>query len=71
MACAGQIGDTGQTDRWTKPVKPVATAAAQQKFQKASVTSLGLGTRTLPKHNLQGRRTLHKPKKNTSKTTKN
>jgi hypothetical protein len=48
------------TDRWTKPVKPVATAAAQQMFQEASVTPLGPGTKTPPKHNLQRRRTFLK-----------
>jgi hypothetical protein len=38
----------------------VATAAAQQMFQRALVTSLGLGTKTPSKHN-----------QNTSKTAKN
>jgi hypothetical protein len=38
------------------PVRPVAIAAAQQAFQKASVTSLGPGTKTPPKHNLHGRK---------------
>jgi hypothetical protein len=33
----------------------VAAATAQQVFQKASVTSLGPGTKTPPKHNLHGR----------------
>jgi hypothetical protein len=33
-------------DRWTEPVRPVAAAAAQQLFQRASVTYLGPGTRT-------------------------
>jgi hypothetical protein len=46
--------------RWTETVRPVAAATAQQVFQKASVTSLGHGTKTPPKHNLQGRKTLHK-----------
>jgi hypothetical protein len=58
-------------DRWTEPVRPVTAAAAQKMFQRASVTSLGPGTKTPPKHNLQGRRTLHKPKQNNSKTAKN
>jgi hypothetical protein len=49
-----------QSDRWTAPVRPVATAAAQQVFQKASVTSLDPETKTLSKHNLHGRKTLHK-----------
>jgi hypothetical protein len=40
-------------------------------FQIASVTSLGLGTETPPKHNLQERRTLYKAKQNTSKPAKN
>jgi hypothetical protein len=38
-----------RSDRWTEPVWPVATAAAQQAFQKASVTSLGPGTKAPPK----------------------
>jgi hypothetical protein len=49
-----------RSDRWTASVRPVATAAAQQAFQIASVTSLGPGTKTPPKHNLHGRKTLHK-----------
>jgi hypothetical protein len=48
------------SDRWTEPVRPVATTAAQQAFLKAAVTSLGPRTKTPPKHNLQGRKTLHK-----------
>jgi hypothetical protein len=60
-----------RSDRWTKPVRPVATAAAQQMFQRASVTSLGPGTKTPSKHNLPGRRTPHKANQNTSKTAKN
>jgi hypothetical protein len=60
MARAGQTG--GQN-------RPVATAAAQQMFQRASVTFLGHGTKTSSKHNLHGRRTQHKAKQNTSKTT--
>jgi hypothetical protein len=65
------------SDRWPELVRtvtlvrPVATTAAQQMFQIASVTSLGLGTETPPKHNLQGRRTLYKAKQNTSKPAKN
>jgi hypothetical protein len=38
-----------RSDRWTEPVRPVATAAAQQMFQRALVTSLGPGTKTPPK----------------------
>jgi hypothetical protein len=49
-----------RSDRWTEPIRPVATAAAQQVFQGALVTSLGPGTKTLPKHNLHGRKNLHK-----------
>jgi G3E family GTPase len=41
----------------------MATAAAQQMFQRASMTSLGPGAKTPPKHIQQGRRTLHKPSK--------
>jgi hypothetical protein len=60
-----------RSDRWTEPVRPVATTTAQQMFQRALVTSLGPRTKTPPKHNVQGRRTFHKPKQNTSKTSKN
>jgi hypothetical protein len=66
-----QIDGLCRSDQWTKPVRPVATTAAQQMFQRASVTSLGPGTETPQKHNLQGRRTLHKAKQNTSKLAKN
>jgi hypothetical protein len=60
-----------RSDRWTEPVRPVATAAAQQMFQRALVTSLGPGTKTPPKRNLHGRRTLHKANQNTSRSAKN
>jgi hypothetical protein len=43
----------------------VATAAAQHAFQRSSVTSLGPGTKTPPKHNLQGRKPYTKPNKTT------
>jgi hypothetical protein len=46
-----------RSDRWPAPVRPAAT---QQTFQGALVTSLGPEIVTPPKHNLQGRRTLHK-----------
>jgi hypothetical protein len=49
-----------RSDRWTGPVRPVAAATAQQMFQRASVTSLGPGTKKPPKHNLHWRKTLHK-----------
>jgi hypothetical protein len=54
-----------RSDRWpapvrpVTPVRPVATATAQQMFQRSLVTSLGPGTKTPPKHNLHGRKTLH------------
>jgi hypothetical protein len=38
-----------RSDRWTELVRPVATAAAQQVFQRGSVTSLGPGIETPPK----------------------
>jgi hypothetical protein len=60
-----------RSDRWIEPVRPVATAAAQQMFQIASWTSLGPGTKRPSKHNLHGRRTQHKANQNTSKTAKN
>jgi hypothetical protein len=75
MACrlcyTGQTDGLRRSDRWTEPVKLMAIAAAQQMFQRALVTSLGRGTKTPPKHNQQGRRTLHKTKQNTSKPDKN
>jgi hypothetical protein len=83
MACAGQTGDTGQTDalrrsdwwhrsdRWTEPVRPVATTAALQMLHRVSMTSLGPGTKTPSKHNQQGRRTIHTTKQNTSNLDKN
>jgi hypothetical protein len=49
---------------------PVATAAAQQMFQRALVTSLDPGTKTPSKHNLHGKGTQHKANQNTSKTAK-
>jgi hypothetical protein len=55
-----------RSDRWPAPVRPVtpfrpvATTSAQQTFQRASVTSLGPGTKTPPKHDLHERKTLHK-----------
>jgi hypothetical protein len=49
----------------------VAAAAAQQMFQRASMTSIGPGTKTPPKHNVQGRRTLYKSMQNTTKIEKN
>jgi hypothetical protein len=69
--CLHQLDRWHRSDRWTEPVRPMATTAAQQMFQRASVTSLGSGTKTPPKHNLQGRRTLHKTEQNTSKLDKN
>jgi hypothetical protein len=43
----------------------VATAVAQQAFQKASVTSLASGTKTPPKHNLTEGKPYTKPNKPT------
>jgi hypothetical protein len=60
-----------RSGRWSAPVRPMTTAAAQQAFQRASVTSLGIGTKTPPKHNLYGRKTLHKTYLDNSKLTKN
>jgi hypothetical protein len=40
-------------------------------FQRASVTSLGPGTKTPSKHNLYGRKNQHKANQNTSKNAKN
>jgi hypothetical protein len=44
-ACAAPVRPVAWLDRWREPARPVATAAAQQTFQKASVTSLGPGTK--------------------------
>jgi hypothetical protein len=60
-----------RSDRWTESVRPVATAVAQQVFQRASATSLGPGTKTPRKHNLHGKKTLHKAYQNNSRQTKN
>jgi hypothetical protein len=49
----------------------VATAVAQQMFQRASVTFLGPGTKYPQKHSRHERRTQHKANQNTSKTAKN
>jgi hypothetical protein len=46
-------------------VRPVAAVAAQQMFQRVSVTSLGPGTKTPPKHTLHGRKSCIKPSKTT------
>jgi hypothetical protein len=58
--CPVPVRPVTPVNRLIEPVRPVATVAAQQVFQKASVTSLGPGTKTPPKHNLHGRKTLHK-----------
>jgi hypothetical protein len=44
----------------------MATAAAQQAFQKASVTSLGLGTKHLQNTTCKERKSYTKPNKATS-----
>jgi hypothetical protein len=48
-----------RSNRWAEPVRPVATAAAHQALQKASVTFVGPGTKTPPKHNLHEKKKLH------------
>jgi hypothetical protein len=60
------------------PVRPVDRAGQVGGYssrttivQRALVTSLGPGTKTPPKHNLHGRRILHKANQNTSKIAKN
>jgi hypothetical protein len=60
LCCTGQTVGLSQSDQWTEPVRPVTTAAAQQVFQRASMTSPSSGTKTLPKHNLHRRKTLQK-----------
>jgi hypothetical protein len=63
MACAGQTDGLCRSDRWPVPVRPVDRAGrvggCSSRTTRASVTSLGPETKTSPKHNLQGRRTLH------------
>jgi hypothetical protein len=49
----------------------VATAAAQKMFQRALVTYLDPERKTLSKHNLHGRKTLHKTNQNSAETAKN
>jgi hypothetical protein len=54
-----------RSDRWPAPVRPVDRAGqaggySSRTTHRASMTSLGPETRTLPKHNLHGRKTLHK-----------
>jgi hypothetical protein len=77
LCCTGQtdglrLSDQWHlSDRWTEPVRTVGTTATQQVFKRALVTSLGPRTRTLPKHKLHGRKTLHKALQNNSKQTKN
>jgi hypothetical protein len=56
MACAGKTDGTAQT----AVQRRLATAAAQQTFQEASVTPLGPGTKTTPKTQPAKRRKLHK-----------
>jgi hypothetical protein len=56
------------SDRWPTPVRPVATAAAQQAFQRASMPSLGPRTKTPRIHNLHGRK---KPYTKPNKTSPN
>jgi hypothetical protein len=61
-----------RSDRWpalvrpVTPVRPVDSvgqaggySSHTQMFQRGSVTSLGPGTKTPPKHNLHGSKTLH------------
>jgi hypothetical protein len=84
MACAGQTDGLRRSDRWPAPVRPVTLIRPVDRAGQASgcssrttnvpeslSDSLGPGTKTPSKHNLQGRRTLHKPKQNTSKAVKN
>jgi hypothetical protein len=59
------------SDRWIELVKPVATAAAQQTFQGASVTPLGPRTETPPKLNLQKEEPYTKPSKTTPNLLRN
>jgi hypothetical protein len=60
LCCTSQTDVLCRPDQWAEPIKPVAIAAAQQVFQRASMTYLGPGTKTLSKHNLHRRKTLHK-----------
>jgi hypothetical protein len=49
LCYTGKIDGLHWSDRWTGAVRSVATAVAQQTFQEATVTSLGLGTKTTSK----------------------
>jgi hypothetical protein len=56
-----------RSDRWPALVRPVDSVGQAggysshiEMFQRGSVTSLGPGTKTPPKHNLHGSKTLHK-----------
>jgi Mg-chelatase subunit ChlI len=60
LCYTGQTDGLRRSDRWTEPVRSVAAAAAQQVFQRASMTSLGPVTKTPPK--------THPAKKNSSQT---
>jgi hypothetical protein len=46
MCYTGHIDGLRRSDRWTVPVRSVATAAAQKTFLEVSVTPLGPGTKT-------------------------
>jgi hypothetical protein len=69
MAPVSQTDGTGQT------VDSAGLAGGDSrcitKFQEASVTPLGPGTKPLPKHNLQGRKILHKSLQTNPKQAKN
>jgi hypothetical protein len=67
LCCTGQIDGLRRSDRWTTPVRPVATAAAQQVFQSTLSTSLGPGK----KHSQNTTCTEGKPYTKPRKTTPN
>jgi hypothetical protein len=59
MACTGQTDDTGQTGGQSRS-GPWLQQLHNKCSRKPQLTSLGPRMKTLPKHNLHGRETLHK-----------
>jgi hypothetical protein len=80
----GSLPVLHRSDRWLVPVRPVTPVrpvgrADQADGYSSRTTNVPESlsdfsrpwNKNTPKHNLQGRRTLYKPKENTSKTAKN
>jgi hypothetical protein len=66
-----------ESDRWPVPVKPVDSAGQASGYSSCiasvpeSLSDSSRGIKPPPKHNLQGRKTLHKALLNNSKQAKN